>query len=149
MSAHGFKPPGGIAPAGSALPQPNQTNHRMGLPVAADLVVCGVVFPIVTLMAQRLHSDFHGVALVVGFVGGGLCAAWGFMGRRGRRCRLGAIVTLGITACVFAWQAVESWQSLGMGESNGRMVAMLMSVLTVFSLGMVANLVRDGKSPEP
>ncbi len=149
MSEHGFKPSAGMVPVGNALPPLNPASHRMGLPVAIDLVVCGVAFPVLTLVAQRLQSDFHSTTMLVGLVGGGLCAVWGFMGRRGRQCRVGAVVTLGITACAFAWQAVGSWQSSGIGESSGRMVAMLMLVLTVFSLGMVANLVQDGKSPKP
>jgi hypothetical protein len=46
-------------------------------------------------------------------------------------------------------QAVQSWGASGEGESKGRMVAALMTVLVVFCVGMLANLARERRGPKP
>jgi hypothetical protein len=81
-------------------------------------------------------------------VGGGLSVLWGVLGRRGTRGRAGAMVTLVAVACVFVWQAVESWEVSGEGESKDRMGAAVMLVSVVFCVGMLANLIRDGKKAD-
>ena len=136
------------APAASARPARIAARLGMSMDVADDLVVCGVLLAGLSLVACRLQPDFQRVTLFTGLVGGGLCVLWGVLGMRGTRCRVGAMVTLAAVACVFVRQGVASWGALDDGESKGRMVAVLVTVLVVFCVGMVANLVRDGKKAD-
>lgn len=117
----------------------------LSLEVAVDLVLCGVLLAGLSLTAQHLQPDFPRLTFITGLAGGGLCVLWGILGRRGTPCRVGAMVTLAAVACVLARQAVQSWEASAEGESKGRMAAALMAVEVVFSVGMLANLIREGK----
>jgi hypothetical protein len=121
----------------------------MSLTSAIDLVVCGALLAGLSTLAQYLQPDLPRGILFTGLAGGGLCVLWGILGRRRPGCSVAAMVTLVAVACVVGYQAVQSWQTLAEGESNKRMVAALMTVLVVFCAGMLVNLVKDGKEPQP
>lgn len=114
-----------------------------------DLVLCGVSLAGLSLLAQHLQPNFPRVTLLTGLVGGGLCILWGVLGGRTARVRAGAMATLAAVACVLVRQAVQSWAASTEDASNGRMVAVLMTVLVAFSVGMLTNLAREGKGPQP
>ena len=130
-------------------PAPPTERARLSLELVIDLVLCGVLLAGLSLLAQHLQPDFPRVSLLTGLVGGGLCVLWGVLGGRTARVRVGAMVTLAAVACVLVRQAVQSWEVSTRGTSNGRMVAALMTVLVVFSVGMLTNLAREGKGPQP
>jgi len=132
-------------PAANARPARAAARLRMSVDVALDLVLCGVLLAGLSLVARHLQPDLSSLTLFTGLVGGGLCVLWGVLGRRGTRCRGGAMVTLVTVACVLVCQAVQSWEASGEGGSKGRMVTALMAVLVVFCVGMLVNLVREGK----
>lgn len=117
--------------------------------VALDLVLCGMLLAGLSFLAQYLQPNLQRVTWYTGLAGGGLCVLSGVLGRRGKRCRGGAMVTLVVVGGVFVWQAVQSWRTSVGDESRGRTIAALMAVLVVFSVGMLATLVRDGKQAPP
>jgi len=121
----------------------------MSLVTAFDLVLCGVLLAAICLLAQHLEPDLPRMTLLTGLVGGGLCVFWGALGRRTTRCRAGAMVTLALVAYVLARQAVQSWGISSEGESHGRIVAALMTVLVVFCVGMWIKLAHAGKGTHP
>lgn len=122
---------------------------RMSLEVALDLALCGVLLAGLPFLARYLQPDLRRGTLLIGCVGGGLCVLWGILGRRGVRCRWGALVTLAAVACVFVRQAVHSWTASAAVGSKGRMVAAMMMLLAVFCVGMLANLVQEEKGRPP
>jgi peptidoglycan/LPS O-acetylase OafA/YrhL len=136
-------------PDANAPPARAAVRLRMSLEVALDLALCGGLAAGLSFLAQYQQPDFSRATLFTGLVGGGLCVLWAVLGRRGTRCRGGAMVTLAAIACMFVRQAVHSWEASAEGESKGRMVAALMTMLVVFCVGMLANLVREGKDPQP
>ena len=117
--------------------------------LAFDLVLCGMLLAGISLLARHLEPDLPRMTLLTGLVGGGLCVFWGALGRRTTRCRVGALVTLALVACVLARQAVQSWGISFEDESHGRIVAALMTVLVVFCVGMWIKLAHAGKGAEP
>lgn len=133
--------------AEAPVPMTARPPERMGLSLelVVDLALCGLFLLAFSLVAQHLQPDFPRVTLVVGLVGGGLCVVWSLLAARRRRCRVGAMVTLAVVACVLVVQAVQSWKTGGEGASKGRIVALLMTVLVVFCAGTVWNLIRAGK----
>jgi peptidoglycan/LPS O-acetylase OafA/YrhL len=128
---------------------PPAERARLSLELVIDLVLCGVSLAGLSLLAQHLQPDFPRVTLFTGLVGGGLCVLCGVLGRRTARVRVSAMVTLAAAACVLVRQAVQSWAASTEDASNGRMVAVLMTVLVAFSVGMLTNLAREGKGPQP
>jgi peptidoglycan/LPS O-acetylase OafA/YrhL len=121
----------------------------LSLEMAVDLVLCGVLFAALSLMSQKLHPDFPRLTFFTGVAGGGLCVLWGLLGRRAPYCRLSAIVTLATIACVAIYQAARAWGTSTEGESTGRLVAAMMTLLVVFCVGTLANLAQEGKGPQP
>ena len=113
--------------------------------MALDLVVCGLLLASLTFLAQYLQPNLSRGTLPAGLVGGGLCILWGVLGRRGTRCRGGAMVTLVAVACVLVRQAIQSWDVSAGAEPKGRMVAALMAVLVLCCVGMLGALVWEGK----
>jgi hypothetical protein len=55
------------------------------------------------------------------------------------------MVTLLVAAGVLAHQIVPSWEASAEGDTSGRMVAALMTVLVVFCMGVWAKLAQTGK----
>lgn len=136
-------------PAAGAPPARAAERVRMSLEVALDLVVCGLLLAGLSFVARHLQPDLPRLTFFTGVAGGGLCVLWGILRRCGTPCRVGAMITLAAVACVLACQAVQSWEASAEGESKGRIVTALMTVLVVFCVGMLANLVREGKGPQP
>jgi peptidoglycan/LPS O-acetylase OafA/YrhL len=121
----------------------------MGLEGAIDLVLCGVLLAGLSFLAQHFQPDLPRLTFFTGVAGGGLCFLWGFLGRRRPGCRVGAMVTLATVACVFVRQAVQSWETSAGGEAKGRPVAVLVTLLVVFCIGVLANLTQEGKGHKP
>lgn len=128
---------------------PSAERAHLSLALVIDLVLCGVSLAGLSLLAQHLQPTLPRVTLLTGLVGGGLCILWGVLGGRTARVRAGAMATLAAVACVLTRQAVQSWAASTEDASNGRMVAVLMTVLVAFSVGMLTNLAREGKDPQP
>jgi peptidoglycan/LPS O-acetylase OafA/YrhL len=121
----------------------------MSLETALDLVLCGVLLAGFSVVAQFLQPDFQRATWLTGVVGGGLCALWGVLGRLGTRCRGAAMLTLGLVACVFGVHVLLSAQAAMEGKAQERTFLLIMILLMVFCVGMLANLVREGKRPQP
>jgi peptidoglycan/LPS O-acetylase OafA/YrhL len=121
----------------------------MSLTLALDLVVCGGLLAGMSFLAQHVQPEFPRLTFFTGLVGGGLCILWGFLGRRGIRCRGNAMTTLAVAACVFAYQAVPSWGAWLDWKPEDRKVLLLMTISVVFCVGMLANLFQDGKGLQP
>ena len=124
---------------------PSAEREPLSLEATLDLVVCGLLLASLTFLAQRLQPSLLRWTLPAGLVGGGLCVLWGVLGRRGMRCRGGAMVTLVAMACVMVSQAIQSWDASAGAEPKGRMVAALMTVLVLCCVGMSGTLVWEGK----
>jgi hypothetical protein len=120
-------------------------SEPLSLEAAYDLVVCGLLLVGLPFLAQHLQPSLLRWTLPAVLVGGGLCVVWGVLGRRGVRCRGGAMVTLGAVACVMVRQAIHSWVASAGAEPKGRMVASLMAVLVLCCAGMLGTLVWEGK----
>jgi peptidoglycan/LPS O-acetylase OafA/YrhL len=120
---------------------------QMSAVLVIDLVVCGLLIAGLSLVAQRFQPDLPLLTFFTGLVGGVLCFLWAVLGRRATCCRLGSMVTLVPMACVFVIQAVQSWAASMDDGSNGRKVALLMTVQVVFCVGMLANLAPERKGP--
>ena len=114
-----------------------------------DLALCGALTAGLTLLAKHFQPDLPHLTLFTGLVGGALCVLWAVLGRRAMRCRLSSMVALTAMACVFVRQAVQSWGIAFEGESHGRIVAALMTVLVVFCVGMWIKLAHAGKGTHP
>ena len=136
-------------PAASVPPARSAERVRLSPEMAVDLVLCGALLAGLSLLAQHLQPDLQRATLITGLAGGGLCVLWGVLGRRGMHCRAGAMGMLAVVACVFARQAVLSWEAAASIGSKGRMVAALAMVLAVFCVGTLANLARGSKGPQP
>lgn len=136
-------------PVRDALSTPGAEQAPVSLELAVDLALCGGLMAGLSLLAQHLQPDFQPVTLFTGLVGGGLCVLWGVLGRRRGQCRGGAKVTLVVVACVFAFQAWQSWAASTEGESKPRIVMLMMTVLIMFCAGTLSNLSREGKRIEP
>jgi hypothetical protein len=122
----------------------------MSLEVALDLALCGVLLAGLSFLAHHLDAGFPRLTFAAAVGGGALCVLWAILGRYGTRgCRLGAMVTLALVACLLALQAVRSWGTSAEGGGRSRLVAALMTVLVVFSVGMLASLVRERKDVPP
>jgi hypothetical protein len=136
--------------AESPSPLTARPAERVGLSLelVVDVVLCGVFLVAFSLVGQYLQPDFPRVTLVAGLIGGGLCVFWGVLAARRTRCRIGAMVTLALMACVMAVQAVQSWKNAGEGGSKVRIVALLMTLSVVFCAGTVWNLVRAAKETD-
>lgn len=118
--------------------------------LAADLALSGVLAVSLTLVARHMDPGLMGIAVLGGLLGGALCICCGVLGRRRRGFRDTALVTLIGMVCVTGYQAVQSWQNAPEGGSRIRVAAAIMTVLTVLSVGMLANLLQARKtSPEP
>jgi peptidoglycan/LPS O-acetylase OafA/YrhL len=113
-----------------------------------ELVVCGVLFAGLSLVAQHLQPEVERLTVYTGLVGGALCVLWGLRGQRWPRCRTWAMVMLGLMACVFGYQGVESWRTPAEGESDDRAVTALMTVMVVFCTGTLLNLAQEGKDTQ-
>lgn len=136
-------------PVRDALSTPGAEQVPLSLELAIDLALCGGCMAGLSLLAQHLQPDFQPVTLFTGLGGGGLSILWGVLGRRRGQCRGGAKVTLVVVACVFAFQAWQSWEASTEGESKHRIVMLMMTVLVVFCVGILASLSREGKRIEP
>ena len=128
---------------------PSAERAHLSLALLIDLVLCGVLLAGLSLLAQHLQPNFPRVTLFTGLVSGGLCVVCGVLGGWTARVRVGAMATLAAAACVLVGQAVQFWAASTVDASNSRMVAVLMTVLWAFSVGMLANLAREGKGPQP
>ena len=73
---------------------PSAERVHLSLALVIDLVLCGVLFAGLSLLAQHLQPNFPRVTLLTGLVGGGFCVLWGVLGGRTARVRAGALVTL-------------------------------------------------------
>ena len=62
---------------------------------------------------------------------------------------MSAMITLSAVACVFACQAVQSWGTPAEAGSKVRMVAVMMTLLVALCVGVLANLVQEGRHPQP
>jgi peptidoglycan/LPS O-acetylase OafA/YrhL len=135
-------------PVAGALPAQPAERVCMSVELAFDMVLCGVLMVGLSFLAQHLQLDFLRATLFTGLVGGGLCLLWGILERRGTPCCGGAMVTLAVVSCVFAYQAVQSWATSAEGEPRDRNVPLLMMVLVVFCVGTLVNLIRERKAPQ-
>jgi hypothetical protein len=136
-------------PATNAPPARPAARVGMSLELVIDLVLCGVLLAGLSFGAQYLQPDFPRLTFFTGLVGGGLCVLWGVWGRCSPGVRVSAMATLAVVACVLGCQAVRSWATLAGGESKGRMVAVIVTFMVVFSIGMLANLWQAGRSQRP
>lgn len=138
----------GIRDAAAGTPTERPAELALMSPVLViDLMVCGLLIAALSLVAQRFQPDLPLLTFFTGLVGGVLCFLWGSLGRRTRCSRLGSLLTLLPVACVFLIQAVQSWAAAADDGSNGRKVALLMTVQVVFCVGMLANLAPERKGP--
>lgn len=135
-----------VTPDGAAPPPQSAPRGRLRPEVALDLAVCGVLIAGLPFVAQHLQPHLSQRTLGLGLVGGALCLVWSVLAQRGPWSRWGATVTLAAVACGFVGQAVQSWQAASTLEPKGRMVAALMVVLTVFCVGTLANVAREGRA---
>jgi hypothetical protein len=132
-------------PVATAVPAQPAKRVCMSVEVAFDLVLCGVLMGGLGFLAQHLQLELLRATLFLGLGGGGLCVLWGILGRRGTPCHGGAMVTLGVMACVFAYQAVQSWATSAEGKPRDGNGLLLMMVMVVFCVGTLANLIRERK----
>ncbi len=112
-----------------------------------DLALCGAMIAGLSLAAHHFQPDLPRLAFYTGLLGGVLCVLWAVLARRTKYCRLGSTVTLLAAAGVFLMQAVQSWRAIIEGGSSSRKVALLMTVQTLFCVGVLANLVLEKKHP--
>jgi len=141
--------PGRVSPSGGLPAARPAGRETLSLEAALDLVVCGLLLAGLSFLAHHLQPSLWHGTLTTGLAGGGLCILWGAQGRGGTFCRRGGMLTLALGACVFVHQAAQSWAASAAGESKGRMVAALMTVLVLCCLGMVATLAQEGKKAPP
>jgi hypothetical protein len=114
----------------------------MSLQAAIDLPLCGLLLAGLSLLAQYLQPALPILTLYTGLVGGGLCILSGLLGRRVPQCRWGAMTVLMLMACILMHQAVKLWLVAITGESKSRIVAVVITIMLTFCVGMWANLLQ-------
>ena len=115
--------------------------------LARELALCGALLAGLTGLANHVQSDFPPHVLLVGLIGGLLCVLWATLGRRGRRARVGAVLTLSAVACCLGVQVVQASLVSWHGPPRARIATVLLTVLIAFSLGTCRGLMNDRMRP--
>jgi len=119
-----------------------------------ELILYAVVLAGLSYLVHHLAPTIARPTLITGLAGGALCLIWGVRVVLGRRGKALAILTLIPISYVLLSQAVMSWSGGSDEESGRRMAALVITVLVVFSIGMLlqvayAGVTFDGQPAKP
>ena len=115
-------------------------NKKLGI----ELIVYGVLLAGLSYLVHHLAPTIARTTLITGLAGGALCLVWGVRVVMGGRGKALPILTLVPISYVLVSQAVMNWGG-GTEEVPGqRMVAVVITVLCVFSVGMLMMIAYTG-----
>jgi hypothetical protein len=118
--------------------------HTMNKNIGFELIAYGVLLAGLSYLTHHLAPTIARPTLITGLVGGALCLAWGVRAVIGKRGKALPILTLVPISYVLISQAVVSWGG-GTEEVPGqRMAALVITVLCVFSVGMLMMIAYTG-----
>jgi len=115
----------------------------MNRPLAFEFILYGLFLAGVSLIVHYKAPDFGQVTLVTGIAGGALSVLWGVLVLCGYRRRWWIVLTLAVVMFSLLSQAVTAWMRPAGGDASPmRLVAMWITVLLVFSFGLLMNLLH-------
>jgi len=120
----------------------------MNVVLSLDLILYGLILAGLSVLAHCLAPDLVHTTLITGVAGGVLTSLWGVLGLRGFRRRVLPTVTLGVLAVVLLAQTVNAWSAMKTGVPAAKPVAVILTVLAVFAIGQLVNLVQAGRRPQ-
>ena len=126
----------------------------MNKSIGIELIAYGVLLAGLSYLVHHLAPTIARTTLITGLVGGALCLVWGVRAVMGGRGKALPILTLVPISYVLLSQAVMTWGGETREVPGGRMVALVITVLVVFSVGMLmmvayAGVVFDGVPAKP
>jgi len=115
-------------------------NKTLGLLlVVYSLLVAGLSY-----LVYHLAPGVARPTLITGLAGGGLCLIWGVRALAGGGGKALPLLTLIPVSFALLPQAATSWSGGGGGLQAGRTVAVLITLMLVFSLGMLVRIAWSG-----
>jgi hypothetical protein len=112
----------------------------MNVSLSVDLILYGAMLIGVGYFATRFPPEVGVVTTVTGFVGSILCLWWGILGLRGRRSRVGPIVTLLVLAVALLTLVIKQFVAIRAGMNTSKTLLLLEFVLLVFAVGQLINI---------
>lgn len=116
-----------------------------------DLVIYGLLLAGLGVLAQRLAPEFGTATLVIGLAGGVLIGLFGVLGLRRLRTprrRAGPVAMLSVVSIALMVQAIRAWLAVRAGVEAVKPVAVILTVLLVFGIGLLFNHVNTSQGEE-
>ncbi len=118
--------------------------HRMNKQHGYELIAYGIVLAGLSYLAYRLAPALTRITLITGLAGGALCLIWGMRTILGNTKKVLPLLTLIPVSFILLSQAVLSWAGGHLDVPGRRMAALVITVLTVFSIGTLMMIVCAG-----
>jgi uncharacterized membrane protein (UPF0136 family) len=119
----------------------------MSRTLSIDLLAYALILPGLSVLAQRMAPAFGMTSVITGIVGGALLASCAVLAIRGQPRQRWALLTLVVLAVVLLAQAVSAWLAVRGGAVEAKPVAMIRTLLLLFTLVQAYNISDEKPSP--
>jgi hypothetical protein len=118
--------------------------HPMNKQHGYELIAYSLVLAALSYFAHYLAPSVTRITLITGLIGGALCLVWGVRILLGNRGKALPLLTLIPVSFILLSQSVLTWAGGAQEVSGRRMAALVITVLTLFSLGTLMMVVCAG-----
>jgi len=112
--------------------------------IGFELIAYGILLAGLSYLVHHLAPAIAKPTLITGLAGGALCLVWGVRAVLGMRGKALSILTLVAISYVLISQAVMNWGGGTEEVPGGRIVALLVVLLGVSSIGMLMRIAYAG-----
>jgi hypothetical protein len=115
----------------------------MNKSLSVDLLLYGGMLIGLSILAHHLFPNGVATTLWIDIAGGATSVLLGGLGLRGYSVRRWAIGVMVILSIVLLAQTVSGWLAVKAGVEAAKSAAMIPSLLFVFGIGQLANLIQN------